>query len=259
MPTPGRRRVKRAAAVIDREVGRVVAAHREDGERPRPAQPASRRGRTRPATRLSEEEIRDETVTLYIGGHETTSSTLVWAWYLLAREPRVRAALAGELDRVLGDREPGFDDFARPAVRPGGRPGDTAPLPDPWLLTGIAKEGASARRAARRTGHPGVDQPVGGPPRPRAGSATPRCSGRSGGLEGADESVPEYAWFPFGGGPRVCVGARFATVEAVLILAVLGRRYALDVDPGEIRPMTTLTLQPDRAMLATVRVRGDAA
>ncbi len=78
-------------------------------------------------------------------------------------------------------------------------------------------------------------------------------------LEGAEESIPEYAWFPFGGGPRVCIGARFATVEAVLILAVLGRRYDLDVDPGEIRPMTTLTLQPDRDMLATVRARGGGA
>ncbi|KPC91722.1 cytochrome P450, partial [Streptomyces sp. NRRL F-6602] len=82
VPTPGRRRVQKAAAVIDREVGRVVAAHREDGERP---DLLSRllTAQDETGNRLSEEEIRDETVTLYIGGHETTSSTLVWAWYLL--------------------------------------------------------------------------------------------------------------------------------------------------------------------------------
>ncbi|NEE47043.1 cytochrome P450, partial [Streptomyces sp. SID8455] len=105
-PTPGRARIRKAAAVIDAEVGRVVARHRDsETERPdllsRLLTAVDESGE-----RLSDEEIRDETVTLYIGGHETTSSTLVWAWYLLARNPRVRAALTEELDRVLGDREP---------------------------------------------------------------------------------------------------------------------------------------------------------
>src|SRR6201999_2248420 len=96
LPTPGRARIKKATAVIDAEVGRVVARHRA-GDTDRPdllsrllaAQDES-------GTRLSDREIRDETVTLYIGGHETTSSTLVWAWHLLSRNPRVREALADE-------------------------------------------------------------------------------------------------------------------------------------------------------------------
>ncbi|WP_277753261.1 cytochrome P450 [Streptomyces sp. M3] len=67
--------------------------------------------------------------------------------------------------------------------------------------------------------------------------------------------MPEYAWFPFGGGPRVCLGTRFAMVEAVLILAVLARRFELAVDPGTINPVPTLTLQPDREVMATVRAR----
>ncbi|PJT52434.1 cytochrome P450 [Streptomyces albidoflavus] len=257
VPTPGRRRVRKAAAVIDREVGRVVAAHREDGERP---DLLSRllTAQDETGNRLSEEEIRDETVTLYIGGHETTSSTLVWAWYLLARNPRVRAALDEELDRVLGDREPGFDDFARLPYAQAVVQETLRLYPILWLLTGIAKEGASlgglpvapgtrvwtSQWAVHRDPRWYGDAEVFRPER---------------WLEGAEESIPEYAWFPFGGGPRVCIGARFATVEAVLILAVLGRRYDLEVDPGEIRPMTTLTLQPDRDMLATVRARGGGA
>lgn len=70
------------------------------------------------------------------------------------------------------------------------------------------------------------------------------------------EDIPEYAWFPFGGGPRVCLGTRFALVEAVLILAVLARRYHLDLTTDEILPVPSLTLQPDRDVLATVRARG---
>ncbi len=69
------------------------------------------------------------------------------------------------------------------------------------------------------------------------------------------DDIPDYAYFPFGGGPRVCLGSRFALVEAVLILAVLARRYDLDIDPGELRPAAMLTLQPDRKVMATVRAR----
>ncbi|MGW6634302.1 cytochrome P450 [Streptomyces cyaneofuscatus] len=254
VPTPGRARIRKAAAVIDSEVGRVVARHR-DGETERPdllsrlltAVDESGEG-------LSDEEIRDETVTLYIGGHETTSSTLVWAWYLLSRNPRVRAALAEELDRVLGDREPGFEDYAQLTYAQAVVKETLRLYPTIWLITGVAKEGArlgglpieegtrvwssqwSTHRDARWFPEPEEFRPERWDP------------------EDGDE-IAEYAWFPFGGGPRVCLGTRFAMVESVLILAVLARRFELDVEPGVIEPVPSLTLQPDRDVLATVRAR----
>ncbi|MFH9262635.1 cytochrome P450 [Streptomyces sp. NPDC017546] len=254
VPTPGRARIRKAAAVIDAEVRRVVARHR-DGEEERP----DLLSRLLTAVddsgaHLTDEEIRDEAVTLYIGGHETTSTTLVWAWYLLARNPRVRDALAGELDRVLGDREPGFEDYARLTYTQAVVKETLRLFPAVWLITGIAKEGATigglpveegtrvwssqwaTHRDARWFPEPEEFRPE-------------RWDERDG------EEIPEYAWFPFGGGPRVCIGTRFAMVESVLLLAVLARRFTLDVDPGEITPLTGLTLQPDRDVLATVRAR----
>ncbi|MCX4965899.1 cytochrome P450 [Streptomyces sp. NBC_00654] len=254
VPTPGRARIKKAAAVIDAEVGRVVARHR-DGEEERPdllsrlLTAVDERG-----ARLTDQEIRDETVTLYIGGHETTSSTLVWAWYLLSRNPRARTALAEELDRVLGDREPGFDDYARLTYAQSVVKETLRLYPTIWLVTGVAKEGAR----------------IGGVPVPRGTRvwssqwSTQRDARWFPGpeefrperwdAEHGDE-IAEYAWFPFGGGPRVCLGTRFAMVESVLILAVLARRFELDVDPGTVGPVPTLTLQPDRDVMATVRAR----
>ncbi|WP_327359426.1 cytochrome P450 [Streptomyces sp. NBC_01304] len=254
VPTPGRARIKKAVKVIDAEVSRVVAAHRGgDSERP---DLLSRllEARDEAGTRLSDKEIRDETVTLYIGGHETTSSALVWAWYLLSRNPRVRAALGAELDRVLGEREPGFDDYGQLPYTQAVVKETLRLYPTIWLLTGQAKEGST----------------VGGVPIP-AGTrvwssqwATQRDPRWYPDPEefrperwdpDTGDDIPEYAWFPFGGGPRVCLGARFAMVEAVLVLAVLARRFELEVDPGEIRPVPTLTLQPDRDVLGTVRGR----
>ncbi|WP_406503642.1 cytochrome P450 [Streptomyces sp. NBC_01602] len=254
VPTPGRARIKKAAAVIDAEVGRVVARHRDgDGERPdllsRLLTAVDENG-----AQLTDKEIRDETVTLYIGGHETTSSTLVWAWYLLSRNPQARAALTDELDRVLGDREPEFDDYARLTYTQAVVKETLRLYPTIWLVTGVAKEGA-------RIG--GVDMPKG----TRVWTsqwATHRDErwfpepeefrpGRWDAENGDD--IAEYAWFPFGGGPRVCLGTRFAMVEAVLILAVLARRFELEVDAGDVNPVPTLTLQPDRDVMATVRAR----
>ncbi|MEE1752573.1 cytochrome P450 [Streptomyces sp. SP18CS02] len=259
VPTPGRARVKRATAVIDAEVARVVARHRDGGEDRPDLLSRLLAARDETGATLSDEEIRDETVTLYIGGHETTSSTLLWTWYLLSRNPRVRDALAAELDQVLGaGREPGFEDYARlPYARAVVK--ETLRLyPTVWLLTGVAKEGArlggrpvppgtrvwssqwATHRDARWFRDPEEFRPE-------------RWTGEG---EEAAERIPEYAWFPFGGGPRVCLGARFAMVEAVLVLAVLARRFHLDLDPGEIRPVPGLTLQPDRDVPATVRARG---
>ncbi|MFD4945358.1 cytochrome P450 [Streptomyces sp. NPDC058409] len=254
VPTPGRARVRRAAAVIDAEVGRVVARHRDGGaDRPdllsRLLTAVDETG-----AHLTDQEIRDETVTLYIGGHETTSSTLVWAWFLLSRNPRTRAALTEELDRVLGDREPEFDDYARLTYTQSVVKETLRLYPTIWLVTGVAKKGAR----------------IGGVPMPEGTRvwtsqwATHRDERwfpepeefrpeRWDPQEGDD--IAEYAWFPFGGGPRVCLGTRFAMVEAVLILAVLARRFELEVDPGIVNPVPTLTLQPDREVMATVRPR----
>lgn len=254
VPTPGRARIKKAAAVIDAEVGRVVARHRDgDGERPdllsRLLTAVDETG-----AHLTDEEIRDETVTLYIGGHETTSSTLVWAWYLLSRNPEARAALTEELDRVLGDREPGIDDYAQLTYAQAVVKESLRLYPTIWLVTGVAKEGAQIG---------GIPMPVGTRvwssqwathrderwfPRPEE-FRPERWDPEHG------DEIPEYAWYPFGGGPRVCLGTRFAMVEAVLVLAVLARRFELEVDPGVINPVPTLTLQPDREVLATVRAR----
>ncbi|WP_299538415.1 cytochrome P450 [uncultured Streptomyces sp.] len=254
VPTPGRARIKKAAAVIDAEVGRVVARHRDGGEdRPdllsRLLTAVDEKGE-----RLSDQEIRDETVTLYIGGHETTSSTLVWAWYLLSRTPEARAALTAELDAVLGDREPGFDDYARLPYTQAVVKETLRLYPTIWLVTGVAKEGATlggrpvpegtrvwssqwaTQRDARWFPEPEEFRPE-------------RWDAENG------DTIAEYAWFPFGGGPRGCLGTRFAMVEAVLILAVLARRFDLEIEPGEILPVPSLTLQPDRDVMATVRAR----
>ncbi|WP_446040687.1 cytochrome P450 [Streptomyces sp. SID1121] len=254
VPTPGRRRLKKAVAVIDREVARVTDHRRRAGDGETRDDLLSRllAARDEEGRPLGDKEIRDEAVTLYIGGHETTGTTLTWAWYLLSRDPGARARLDRELADVLDGRTPGHDDvkdlrWTEQVVK------ETLRLyPPVWLMTAIAKsdstlggrpvaEGTvlwssqwSAHRDARWFPDPEAF-------RPERWDAD------------ASPVVPDHAWFPFGGGARACLGARFAMVEAVLVLATLAQRFHVDVEAGENPPKTGLTLQPSLPVRGTLR------
>ncbi|WP_377273013.1 cytochrome P450 [Peterkaempfera sp. SMS 1(5)a] len=249
--TPGRRRLKAAVAVVDEEIARVTAARRASGERD---DLLSRllAARDENGLPLTDRELRDEAVTLYVGGHETTATTLTWAWYLLSRNPVARDRLADELRTVLDGRTPGFDDvkqlrWTEQIVK------ETLRLyPTIWLMTARAKDGSTI------AGHPVAEDTVlwcsqWSAHRDERWFPEPDAFRPERWAEDAEHAVPDYAWFPFGGGPRACLGARFATVEAVLVLATLAQRFRLDVDPGDIHPRPGLTLQQDRPVLARVR------
>ncbi|MER5883250.1 cytochrome P450 [Streptomyces sp. NPDC001941] len=257
MPTPGRARVRKAVAVIDREVARVVAEHRNEGSGRPDLLSRLLVAQDETGARLTDEEIRDETVTLYIGGHETTASALVWAWTLLSANPDVHASLTRELDRVLGDREPGFEDYEKLTYTQAVVKETLRLYPTIWVISGVAREGATVGGRRLPAGTRVWSSPWATHRDPRwfrdPEEFRPERWAPPEGTEA--EEIPEYAWFPFGGGPRVCLGARFAMVEAVLVLAVLARRFRVDVHPSQLRPAPKLTLQPDREVWATVRGR----
>ncbi|WP_169314187.1 cytochrome P450 [Streptomyces piniterrae] len=215
-------------------LGRLLAARDADG---------------RP---LSAKEVRDEAVTLWAAGHETTSTALTWAWYLLGGSPKARAQMDDELERVLGGRPPTFDDYDRlPWTQQIVK--ETLRLyPPAWTIAAAAREGAtlggsripagtmvwcsqwSTHRDPRWFPDPAAF-------RPERWDAD------------APDVVPEHAWFPFGGGQRTCLGARFAQVEAVLLLATLAQRFHLDIAPGTVTPKASLLLQPATRLRATLR------
>ncbi|MCX5609487.1 cytochrome P450 [Streptomyces sp. NBC_00047] len=253
--TPGRRRMREAVAVLDREIAHVIREHEAASAAGAERDDLLSRllaARDEHGAPLSRKELRDESITLYIGGHETTSTTLTWAWQLLSGAPGARARLTGELDRVLGGRLPTYDDYARlPWTRQVVKE-SLRIYPQIWLISAVAGEGAS----------------IGGRPVP-AGTALwtspwsmhrderwfpdPEAFRPERWDADAPHPVPDHAWIPFGGGPRACLGARFALVEAVLVLAVLGQRFHLDSGSERAGVFPGLTLQPTGPVRATLR------
>jgi cytochrome P450 len=211
-----------------------------DGEGPRDLLGLLVAARDADGTALSEQEIRDEIATFLVAGHETTAMALTWTLALLSTYPEARQRLEDEVDAVLGDGP----------ADPGKLPWTTAVIseamrlyPPAWTLERTAL----------------ADDDVCGTPVP-AGSMVavlPYLIHRNPAVwpnpAGFDPGrfrpgVPErhrYAWLPFGGGKRGCIGAGFARLEAVLVLARLCRHYRLDLTgPGLPRPRGFVTLRP---------------
>ncbi|WP_244409973.1 cytochrome P450 [Streptomyces albofaciens] len=266
VPLPYRRRHLDAVAVIDAEMRRLIGARRAgadtgdgagaDGGPGRDGDLLTRllAARDEEGRPLSAREVRDEAVTLWAAGHETTSTALTWIWYLLSRSPGARARLEDELDRVLGGRPATAEDceqlvWTRQIVKESLRM-----YPPVWLVPAEAGQGVvlggraipagtvvwcsqwTAHRDPRWFRDPTAFRPE------RWG-------------DGAPDIIPEHAWFPFGGGSRGCIGARFAQMEATLLVAAVAQRFRLDVTPKDVPPRVGLVLQPAVPLIATVRAR----
>lgn len=193
---------------------------------------------------MTAKEVRDQVVTIFMAGHETTAQALSWTWYLLSQHPAVEAKLHDELANVLAGRTPRHEDLAdlhymRMVVEESMRlyppahtlshesiapaevlghhiPAGSTVLIVPWLL----------HRKPSLWEHPNRFEPE--------RFSRERSAAR-----------PRFAYIPFGAGPRVCIGAAFAMEEALLILATIAQRYRLHLKPGHpVEPLGLITLRP---------------
>lgn len=209
---------------------------------------------------MSDAQLRDEVMTLFLAGHETTALALSWTCFLLAQNPGVEAKLVEELRTVLGEREPTAEDLSPlrytemvlkesmrlyPAVWGIGRRASAACEIGGYRVTAgtnIFIFQSLTQRDPRFFSNPDEFDP-------ERWREDPIRSGK----------IPRFAYFPFGGGPRVCVGASFAMLEAMLLLAMIQQRFHLDLVPGhQVEPLPSVTLRPKHGIQVTVRHRGNS-
>ena len=207
---------------------------------------------------MTDRQVRDEAMTIFLAGHETTANALAWTWYLLSQSGEVEARLHEEIDRVLGGRTPTVADLpkltfveqvitesmrlyppawivGRRAVGPYAVGGYTLParclvLLSPYVL----------HRDARFFAEPETFRPE-------------RWT-----LE-FKQSLPPFAYFPFGGGTRRCIGEAFAWMELVLVAAFIAQRWRLRLEPGHpVVPQPVVTLRMKHGLRMTVERRSFA-
>lgn len=202
---------------------------------------------------LTDQELRDETLTIFIAGHETTATALSWAWYLLAKHPEAKARFHEEVDRVLHGRTPRFEDLDH-------LPYTRAVFDESLRLYPSAP--VIQRKAVTHTTVGGVSLPVGA----IVLVSIYNLHRHSQFWPNPDQFLPErwlggertharYAYLPFGAGPRACVGIHFAAVEGPLLLALIGGRYDLQLAQEHVEPQVMVTLHPKDGLRMTLLPR----
>jgi cytochrome P450 len=206
-------------------------------------------------SRMTDRQVRDEVMTLLLAGHETTALVLAWAFYLLARHPEVEARLLNELENVLGGRSPKADDLAclpytESVVL------ETMRLFPPAYAIGrqaIAACSLGGYRVKAGTNVFMVQWSVHRDPR---WFTNPQEFVPDRWENGLAQRLPRYAYFPFGGGPRLCIGNSFAMTEAILLLATLAQRFRMILAPGhQVVPWPSITLRPKSGILMRLSSR----
>lgn len=260
VPTPGNRRVQAGLETLNQVVYDIISQRRKHLTDPGMetgdllsmllAARDEEKGKG-----MNDQQMRDEVMTLLGAGHETTSATLTWIWYLLSQHPEVEQRLHNEVDRVLGGQPPTVDrlddlPYNRMVIQ------ETMRLYPPAFFV---------------IRHTIADDEIGGYPVPANSLIllmshmvhrhpafweeperfdperfTPeRSAGR-----------PRYAYFPFGGGPRICIGNSLAMMEAQLVLATVAQRYCLRLVPGHpVELQVSLTTHPRHGLPMTLHPR----
>jgi len=257
LPLPQLRRYHRMRARLDSVIYRIINERRQSGEDHGDllSMLLFAQDQEDDCGGMSDTQVRDEALTLFLAGHETTANALSWSWYLLSQNPEVERKLHAELDEVLHGRLPTIGDVPHlpytemivtesirlypPAWAIGRRalteqkilkyvvPANSIVLLSPFVT----------QRDARFFPEPDRFDPD-------------RWTAE------AKQSRPQYAYFPFGGGLRRCIGEGFAWAEAILVLATLASRWRVHLVPGtRVAPKALITLRPKNGVHVTIERR----
>ncbi len=245
VPTRRNQEFKANRSDLDREIYRLIAARRgSEAEHHDLLSLLMQAGDEASGEKMSDRQLRDEVMTLFIAGHETTAVALSWTFYLLSQHPDVESRLGAELHKVLNGRTPGLADLPQLAYTRSVLDESLRLYPPAWVTERMALK----------------DDEIGGYPIPAGTTVviSPYATHRHPGFWPEPESFdpdrfrleqsdgrPRYAYFPFGGGPRLCIGNNFALLEAQLILATILQRFRLELAPDwKVEPEPLVTLRP---------------
>jgi cytochrome P450 len=259
LPLPSVRRFNAAKATLDRAIYRIIDERRASGED---------RGdllsmllmatdTEGDGTGMSDLQLRDEALTIFLAGHETTANALTWTWYLLSQHPDVERKLHDEVDRVLSGRAPAYEDmqslpYTRMVLAESMRL-----YPPAWAIGRRALEkfdamGYTIPKRAVVLMCPYIVQ------RDARFFPDPERFDPERWTPEAQASRPKFAYFPFGGGNRVCIGEQFAWMEGVMLIAQLSQKWRMRLDPSarlEVQPL--ITLRPRHGMPMILEKRGE--
>jgi cytochrome P450 len=255
VPTPGELRGRAAKREFDRVTNYMIDLRRKSGEDQGDLLTMLMMARDEDGTAMTDQQLRDEAVTIFLAGQETTANAMGWAFYLLSQHPEVEAKLHAEVDRVLAGRAPTLEDLKQLPYTEMVVKEVLRLYPPAWLISREANDEVQIGEYTFPAGTLfGVmiyhlhrspqwwDQPDAFIPE--------RFSPEN------EHKINKRAYIPFSNGPRICIGNTFAQMEAQIILAQVASQYRLAVEPGykvEMMPRLTLSVKNRLPMILTPR------
>lgn len=258
VPTPSNRRMQTVVKRLDALIQGFIDARRKSTTDNGDFLTLLLSAQDEDQTHMTDKQVRDEAMTLFGAGHETTAATMTWAFYMLSQNPDVKAKLIEEVDRVLGSRLPTLADlrdlpYTEQIIKETMRMYPVAYLISRQSAQAVELDGFALPKGSiilvnvlgmhydpRYFPDPDVFNPD-------------RFSAEN------EKSIPRYAYIPFGGGPRVCIGNAFAMMEMQIMLAVLAQRFDLQLTPGfAVEPDRQFTLKPKHGLSMIIQPRNRA-
>jgi cytochrome P450 len=246
LPLPTTLRVRRASERLDATIYRMIDVRRRSGEDRGDllSMLLAARDDEGDGGGMTDRQLRDEALTLFLAGHETTANALAWTWHLLAHHPDAEARLHAELDAVLAGRLPAADDLPRLPYTRAVLAESMRLYPPAWTIGREPLEEFEAGGYRIRAGSVVLVSPWITHRDPRWWTEPGRFDPERWTPEREAEQ-PRFAYFPFGGGPRKCIGEGFAWTEGILVLATLAQRWRLRHAPGtQVGRQPLITLRP---------------
>ena len=254
-PTRKNRRARREVEFLDSMVYRIIREKERQGAQGVDLLSLLMSSLDEDGSQMNPQQLRDETMTLFLAGHETTAIMLAWTWYLLGENPAAEATLHRELENVLGGRPPQVSDlqklpFLQAVIS------EVLRLYPPAYIT--------ARTSIEPFSLAGYDFGKGVTVlfsqwvthRDARYFASPEAFRPERWLNGAAAKIPSGAYFPFGDGPRRCIGQGFALLEAALVIGTLAQRFEFRLVPGHpVEPEPLVTLRFKHGLQMKLRAR----
>ncbi len=255
LPTPRNRRVRRALRALDRFASDIIKQRRRVRGDGRELLAVLLEARDRGGAGMSETLLHDQVKTMLVSGSVTTSNALTWTWYLLSRHPAAEGRLHAEVARVLGGRPPAVDDLSRLRYTRMVIHEALRLFPPTWRLARMAIDDDEFGGYRIAAGSIVVFSPYLLHRHPGFWQEPDLFDPERFALEASSER-PRFAYFPFSGGPRACIGAHFAMMEMQVIVSMVAQRFRLRLEPGHpVEVETVATLRPRHGLKMTLEER----
>ncbi len=256
LPTPGNLRFHRSVRRLDEIIFRFIKERRESKEERNDLLSILLHARDEDdGSQMTDQQLRDEAMTLFLAGHETTANGMAFLWLLLGQNPQVEEQLFQELHTVLGGKPPTVEDLAKLPFTEAVVNESLRLYPPAYVIGRVAKKDCELAGYRIRAGATVLSSQWVMHRHPNYWD-DPETFDPNRWLDGRTEGLPKFAYFPFGGGPRLCVGNNFGLMEMKIILATIAQKFRVDIVPDqEIKLRAAVTVKPEFGIQAIVRKR----